>query len=145
MSLRVGSIGVNTLRVGVLAGLMAVSMAGCKKGPFRPMPRENVSPEVEQVLKSAYKEGLVVQNDPEFKCVETDTVKYREEYTQNPDKIQRYFNNRIYDDTHYWDDNGVYEFDDPDKIRYVVTDTLLYTSDGVKPYMAIARYRKVPQ
>ena len=145
MKLRVSGVSAGGLKVGVLAGLLAISTAGCKQGPFKPMPKENVSEKTAKVLDSCYKDGLWVQNSPEYKLAYNDTVIYHEWYTESPKTIQDYFNRRIYDDTHYYDEYGSYEAENPKNIKYIVSSNQLYTNDSIKSYMAIAKYRKVKQ
>jgi len=137
------NIRVNGLRAGIMATMMAVTGTGCKRAHFVPMPKEKVTPRMEQVIDSFYKEGRKIAENPCFKFNGCDTVMYHEEYSKNPAKLQDYLNWRVYENTHIYDDNGVeYEFNDGSDPHYIISGTQFYTTDSIKPYMTVSKYIK---
>jgi len=135
------SIKVNGLRVGVLTALLAIGGAGCKKAPYKPMPKEFIPPRAETVIDSFYNEGLSIKNDPKYKLIYQDTIKLKNIYWVKPSSLQGEFNFRAERDRtpiNEWD-TDYYRYNDP---KYIVASPQIFTKDGTKPYIAIAEYDK---
>lgn len=135
---------VNGLRVGLLTAMLAVCAAGCKKGPFGPMPKGFTSQKMEQVVDSFYREGLKYANNPEYQSVRQDTISMSDYYAHCPGEFADRLNRICHDNNYVTDNNGVeHRINSYEDSKLVVSSNQIFTPDSVKAYIAVEEYAKV--
>ncbi len=137
MSLRVNGF----MKVGILSTMLAIGGTECKRSPYKPMAKEMVSPKMEHVVDSFYKEGLKFKNNVGYNLVHRDTISFKDSYIEDPGKLQKCFDE--------WENAdrlpveelnaGYLLYNDP---RYIVSSNQIFTKDGKKAYIAIEDYDK---
>lgn len=137
------NIKVNGFRVGVMAAMLAIGGASCKRAPFKPMPKELISKRTEQVVDSFYNIGLELKNNPEYKCIYRDTVRFRDVYAEKPKKLQRFLTNQAVKDKYPTDENDFSYMNYIDPV-YIVSSPIIFTRKNIfsknVPYIAIEEY-----
>lgn len=136
------NIRINGLRVGILTAMLAMGTSACKKGPYRAVPKESIPAATEHVLDSFSKIGKEVQNNPNYKYICSDTIRFKDAYVKNPQKLQRFFN--TLEDTY----NSPSDIDDVSYLfrnerKYVVSDSQLFEDSKNRKYIAISAYEKL--
>ena len=134
---------INGFRAGIIASMLAVTGVGCKRVPYKPMPKEFVSPKTEIVLDSFCKQGDKVRNNPDYKLIKQDTIRLYDTYIENPEKLEQHLKYQCYEYNHVTDENGV-DWDvncykDP---QLIISDSHVYTNDGKKQFIAVEEYAK---
>lgn len=132
------SLRINGFKAGALSAMLALGVTGCKK-PYKPMPKEQILPRMEQVVDSFYKEGLQVKDDPKYKLIFKDTIRFRDSYWKDPSNLKGLLNAKANTDktpVSEWDTDW-YHYNDP---KYIVSSNQIFTKDNGKAYIAIEEY-----
>ena len=130
---------VNGFRAGVMAALMVIGGAGCKKAHYVPMPKENISPKMEQVVNSLASEGSKIQNDSTYIWLCNDTIRLKDKYIKNPNTLKKYF---AYLESLY---NSPSDIDDVSYLfrhprEYYVTSNQIFVDKHNRACIAISAY-----
>ena len=130
---------INGLRAGVMATLLAVGGAGCKRAPYKPMPKEMVTQDMERVVDSFYKVGLKYENNPNYGVIHWDTIRLRDSYIEKPRRLQAHLNFWASHDQYPCDEGDIsfLYFYDP---TYVVSDNTIYADEKNRAYIAVKEY-----
>ena len=132
---------INGFRAGIMASMLAIAGVGCKRVPYKPIPKELITAEAQHVVDSFYNLGKEISNNPEYKPIHRDTIRFFDVYIQKPHRLHRRLVNLEAKDKYPTDENdfSYLNYKDP---RYIVSGTDFFTKDGKKQYIAVTEYDK---
>ena len=134
---------INGFRAGIMASMLAIAGVGCKRVPYVPMPKENISNRMEYVVDSFYNIGKEVSENPDYKCIYRDTIRFKDVFAKKPHRLQRRLTNLEVKDKYPTDENdfSYLNYYDP---KYIVSSTDIFMKKNIfnkyKPYIAIEEY-----
>lgn len=135
------NIKVNGFRAGVMATLLAIGGASCKRVPYKPMPAERISPKMEQVVDSFCKKGIELKENPDYKRIHNDTIRFRDAYVNHPRKLARKLEMLANYDKYPSDEGDIsfLYYNDP---VYVVDSKEIFMDEKCRAHIAVTEYDK---